>query len=148
MELTDCPYCDRRVLPNDGRCPGCNRDLNDQATAQRHVLKREAAARARIAQEKGSTLGELEDAFRADGLTEEELREVMLEFEGRTPKTREARNQSEMLHGLIWLAGGILVTGITYLIAWNSEKGGWYVIAWGPALAGATQFIRAAMRSK
>jgi hypothetical protein len=145
---TECPYCERRVLADNGRCPGCNRDLNDHAAAQRHVLKREAATRARLGHAKGSTLGELEDELRTAGLTEEELREVMLEFEGRTPKAREARNQSEMLHGLIWLAGGILVTGITYLIAWNSEKGGWYVIAWGPALAGAAQFIRAAMRTK
>ena len=58
--MTDCPYCERSVLPANGRCPSCQGDL----------------------------------------------------------------------------------------MAEGSERGGWYVIAWGPVVAGAIQFMRAWLRSR
>ncbi len=146
--MTDCPYCERSVLPANGRCPSCQGDLTNQAAMSRQLVKREAAARARLARENGAALGELEDVLVDSGLTPAEVHEVMADFEGRSPRAMKEQDEYDMRHGKYWLVGGIAVTSLTYLMAESSERGGWYVIAWGPVVAGAIQFMRAWLRSR
>ncbi|MEW6305839.1 MAG: hypothetical protein AB1705_20360 [Verrucomicrobiota bacterium] len=146
--MVDCPYCERRVLANDGRCPACNRDLNDEAAAQRHVLIQKASAIAKAARAKGASYGEIETELIRLGTSEDLIREIMLEVEGKTPQAMAEKNDMDMRHGVYWLLGGLLVTGVTYLIARSSENGGMYVVAWGAVATGGIQFMRAWLNSK
>ncbi len=59
-------------------------------------------------------------------------------------ETAARRNTAtrDMLIGGGLCAGGIAATVITYTMASSSVHGGTYIIAWGPALFGAIQFIR------
>lgn len=43
--------------------------------------------------------------------------------------------------GALWLVGGLVVSLVTYSNAAQSEFGGFYVIAWGPALYGVYRII-------
>ncbi len=144
----DCPYCERRVLSNNGVCPACNRDLNDQAAAQSHILKRKATAIATAARAKGASFMEIETELIKAGIDKELVKEILVQVEGRTPEAMAKKNDLDMRHGLYWLFGGIFVSGVTYLIASSSENGGVYIIAYGPALAGGIQFMRAFLKSK
>lgn len=146
--IVDCPYCERRVLSINGICPGCNRDLNDTAAAQRHILKRKASAIAMAARAQGASLGEIETQLIKVGIDEELIKEIMMQVEGKTPQALEEKNAKDMRTGFYWLVGGILVTAITYLIAALSGKGGAYIIAWGAIFFGAMQFVRSLLRSR
>ena len=48
--------------------------------------------------------------------------------------------KGELLKGFLWLVGGGLVSGITYLAA---DPGGTYVVFWGALAYGAFRFLRA-----
>lgn len=84
--MIDCPYCERRVLENNGRCPACNRDLNDEAAAKRHVLRQKASAIAKSARAKGASFGEIETELFKVGIDEEMTKEIMMEVEGKTAR--------------------------------------------------------------
>ncbi len=47
--------------------------------------------------------------------------------------------QKDILFGLLWCIGGIIVTMITYN---NASDGGTYIIAWGAILFGGIQFLK------
>jgi hypothetical protein len=142
-----CNHCDRDVLSIDGTCPGCGRTLSDQAPAAPGSLHRDLLAIAIDARAKGASYGEIGTHLTNAGVDEEVKRQIMAEVEGRTPAGQERQNRSEMRHGLVWLIGGIAVTGITYLMAANSREGGGYVIAWGAMLVGGLRFLVAVIRT-
>jgi hypothetical protein len=50
--------------------------------------------------------------------------------------------EKQMLSGAVWCIGGLLVTGITWLVAASGSGGGTYVVAWGAILFGGIQFFR------
>jgi hypothetical protein len=54
----------------------------------------------------------------------------------------EARK--DMIVGGLWFTGGILITGLTYLVA--RQKGGIYVVTSGAIIYGAIQFLRGLYR--
>lgn len=146
--MIDCPLCERRVFANNGICPGCNADLSNEASVQRHILKRKASSIAVAARAQGASFGEIEAQLRAGGVDEGTVKEILIEVEGKTPEAMVERNDSDMRHGFYWLLGGILVTIVTYLIARSSESGGVYVIAYGAVVTGGIQFVRALLKSK
>ena len=61
-----------------------------------------------------------------------------------TDEAKAARSAAEkqMLHGVLWCAGGIIVTLGTYVAAASSPFGGTYFVAWGAIVFGAVQFFR------
>jgi hypothetical protein len=147
IAMTNCPYCDRRVLVNNGRCPACDRDL-DSGAAQRHLFKQKASSIAKAARAKGASFGEIETELIKGGISEELIREIMMEVEGKTPQAMAEKNDLDMRQGVRWLLGGTLVTAVTYMIARSSENGGLYIIAWGPVVTGGIQFMRAFLKAK
>lgn len=102
---------------------------------------------ARAARKKGASFGEIETELIKCGIDEGLLREVMREVEGKTPQAMAEKNDFDMRHGVYWLLGGLAVTVVTYMMASSSEKGGMYIIAWGPVVAGGIQFVRALLKS-
>jgi len=122
-------------------------DLNDEAAAQRNVSKQKISAIAKAARAKGASFGEIETELIDSGIDEGLIREVMLEVEGKTPQAMAENNDLAMRHGVYWLLGGLFVTIATYMMARSSERGGMYIIAWGPVVAGGIQFMRALLNS-
>lgn len=62
-----------------------------------------------------------------------------------TPEGRQilAKKYSRhMLYGVLWAAGGTIVTVATYEAAASNPGGGTYVIAWGAILFGIIDFFR------
>jgi len=59
-----------------------------------------------------------------------------------TEEEQKAAAKQNMLLGGLWCLLGIIVTGVTYLGASSSPKGGVVVIAWGAIAFGAIQFFR------
>jgi hypothetical protein len=52
-----------------------------------------------------------------------------------------ARHVRRMIFGLLWFAGGTVVTLGTYISAAQNPNGGHYFIAWGAILFGALDFF-------
>ncbi|GEM_PF-1058896 len=52
-------------------------------------------------------------------------------------ETKKEKANRDMLFGLLWLVGGIIVTYVSYLISF-----GGYIITWGAILFGAIQFLK------
>lgn len=67
---------------------------------------------------------------------------------GPSPEERAARKQGEndLVHGALWLVGGLVVTGVTYLAA-EARGEGYYLLAWGPIVFGGIQFLSGLYRS-
>ena len=68
--------------------------------------------------------------------------EVQLEAYKRSPEGREvmaSKHKRHMLHGLLWLVGGLAVTLATYHAA---GPGGVFFVAWGAVLFGAIDVLR------
>lgn len=59
-------------------------------------------------------------------------------------RVKQERGNKDMMVGGLWLAGGILVTVLTFSAA---SGGGTYVIAYGAIIAGLVQFVRGMMNS-
>ena len=58
-----------------------------------------------------------------------------------------AAGKKNMLHGLLWCIGGVLVTAATYQMAASSSNGGTFVVAWGAIVFGGIQFLRGAAQA-
>ena len=48
----------------------------------------------------------------------------------------------QMLFGILWVIGGIVVTAVTYNAAASSPTGGRYFVAWGAVLFGIYDFFK------
>lgn len=62
------------------------------------------------------------------------------------PPTPEELHRSDgeksMTQGVLWLIGGVAVTGLTYIVAAGRPTGGHYIIAYGAIIFGIVQFWR------
>ena len=56
------------------------------------------------------------------------------------PTTETPADSRDLLHGGLWLFGGIAVTTMTYLFA-EAQGGGRYIVAWGAMFFGGIQFL-------
>lgn len=67
---------------------------------------------------------------------------------GPSREEREAQKQGDhdLVHGALWLIGGLVVTGVTYLAA-EVRGEGYYLLAWGPIVFGGIQFLSGLYRS-
>ena len=58
---------------------------------------------------------------------------------------RHSTGNKNMLYGAFFLVGGLIVTGVTYLMAIEGEA---YIIAYGAIIFGAIQFLRGWLQSQ
>jgi hypothetical protein len=67
---------------------------------------------------------------------------------GPSPEERAAKKQGEndLVHGALWLVGGLVVTGVTYVAA-EARGEGYYLLAWGPVVFGGIQFLSGLFRT-
>jgi hypothetical protein len=68
---------------------------------------------------------------------------------GLSNRMEEAKSQEakkDIRNGGLWLAGGLLVTLVTYSMASNGG-GGSYVVTWGAIIFGGIQLVRGLMNS-
>jgi hypothetical protein len=72
--------------------------------------------------------------------TEQRINEILGSPEKRREQAQEYGQQ--VLHGFLWMAGGVMVSVVTYAMASSSPSGGVYVVAWGAILFGLIKAIR------
>jgi len=161
--LNECHSCGHtwysrksRIIP---RCPSCGSGAvglaNEELGNQTHGESQKAALQA-LTRHVVSRLGE---GASVDAVTDELVKELAIardaagQFVGtvharlvdevrRSPEGRKAlrdRHARHMLYGILWLAGGGLLTLLAYKLA---KGGGVYFIFWGAMLWGAIEFIR------
>ncbi|WP_439629897.1 hypothetical protein [Gemmata sp.] len=67
---------------------------------------------------------------------------------GPLPEERAAKAQADkdVVHGALWMVGGLVVTGATYLAA-AARGEGTYLLAWGAIVFGGIQFLSGLARS-
>ena len=53
----------------------------------------------------------------------------------------KVRGERAVIFGALWLLAGVLITLITYVNALQSFSGGFYGVAWGPAVYGLYRII-------
>ena len=67
---------------------------------------------------------------------------------GPSPQERDEKTQADrdVVHGALWLIGGLVVTGVSYLAAAANGEGT-YILAWGAIVFGGIQFLSGLYRS-
>ncbi|MCC3154688.1 hypothetical protein Q3A66_16860 [Hymenobacter sp. BT770] len=80
-----------------------------------------------------------------NGATDEVAQAVVSELRPEYQKLYREAARKDMLHGGLWLGGGLLVTGFTYAMA--SADGGSYFMTWGAIIFGGIQFLKGLVRS-
>ncbi|SFP68872.1 hypothetical protein [Hymenobacter arizonensis] len=78
------------------------------------------------------------------GVTKEVAETVVSELRPEYQKVYREAARKDMLHGGLWLGGGLLVTGVTYSMA---SEGGSYFMTWGAIIFGGFQFMKGLVRS-
>src|SRR5215470_9800464 len=66
----------------------------------------------------------------------------VVEAEPGAKSPRRARGEQLMRRGVIWFAGGLAVTVLSYSAAIRSPYGGHYIVAYGAIIYGLAQFFR------
>jgi hypothetical protein len=56
--------------------------------------------------------------------------------------TAKSLARQKLVRGIVWLAGGVTVTVISYLVAALKPHGGTFIIAWGAMIVGGFQFVK------
>ena len=77
------------------------------------------------------------------GLTAEAADAIISNLQQQRKQAKNKAARKNMLHGILWCVGGLLVTLLTYNMA---EEGGRYVVAWGAVIFGAYQFFKGFMQ--
>ncbi|MBF9224312.1 hypothetical protein [Hymenobacter ruricola] len=94
------------------------------------------------------SVGKSDDDIQAhllkEGLDETTGRTILAELRVEFKKAHLAAAKKDMLHGGLWLGGGLLVTGVTYAMA---SEGGSYFMTWGAIIFGGIQFFKGLVRS-
>jgi hypothetical protein len=93
---------------------------------------------------KGSSPSKIEAMLVEKGIERSIAHTVMANLTKMRSEALRKAGQSNMLQGVLWCVGGILVTAITYMIA---SRGGVYVVTWGAVLFGAIQFFRGLLQA-
>lgn len=74
------------------------------------------------------------------GLSEENADIVVQNIYNEIRHAKKQRANKDMLHGFLWLAGGSIITALTYMGA--KDGGGVYFVFWGAIIFGGYQFLR------
>lgn len=62
---------------------------------------------------------------------------------------RKGRNgRSQMMAGLAWCIGGVVVTMVSYMMAASGPGGGSYIVAWGAILFGGARVLKGLASSR
>jgi hypothetical protein len=83
------------------------------------ILKQRALAIAMAARAQCASFGEIETQLIKVGIDEELTKEIMMQVEGKTPQAMSEKNDLDKRHGLYWLAWGILVSVVNWLLRWS-----------------------------
>jgi SOS response regulatory protein OraA/RecX len=108
----------------------------------------EQALHALVAEEmqSGASPQKLQSMLAEKGLDQDSASAVVADVSRNRAEARRAAGKRNMTHGALWCIGGIVVTGVTYIVA-ASSGGGTYFIAWGAIVFGALQFLRGFVQS-
>lgn len=97
----------------------------------------EYALKLLVNQKKGTY--EIEQALLAKGADAATASAIVEEIEVNIEAAEIKRAKKDILWGSVWLAGGLIITGLSY---YNSGGGGGYVVTYGAIIIGAIQLIR------
>ena len=96
---------------------------------------------------KGAALAEIETSLIKQGLDPDAAAVVVSNLTQARAKAIKRVGRKNMIYGLLWCVGGIIITVLSYQAAVNAG-GGWYVLAWGLLiLFGGFRFIRGMVQS-
>lgn len=73
------------------------------------------------------------------GINEDDAQIVIANVVKQIKEARLKHAKDDMKYGAIWCIGGLIVTGVTYMLA---ENGGSYIVTWGAILWGGWQYLR------
>lgn len=73
------------------------------------------------------------------GLDEESANIVVSNLVKARKEQKHEQGKKNMIFGILWFIGGLVVTAATYSAASN---GGHYIVAWGAVIFGAIQFLQ------
>jgi hypothetical protein len=92
----------------------------------------------------GKSDEEIQTKLVKEGLDEAAVPTVLAELRAAFKEGQLAAAKKDMLHGGLWLVGGLLVTGITFAMA---SEGGSYFMTWGAIIFGGIQFFKGLIRT-
>jgi hypothetical protein len=92
----------------------------------------------------GKSDAQIQAYLQENGATKEAAETVVSELRPEYQKAYQEAARKDMLHGGLWLGGGLLVTGVTYSMA---SEGGSYFMTWGAIIFGGIQFFKGLVRS-
>jgi predicted ABC-type sugar transport system permease subunit len=88
----------------------------------------------------------IEKSLIKQGLEAQKAATIVSNLKQAKAKGLKDAGRKNMLYGVMWCLGGIVVTALSYQAAANSG-GGRYVLAWGAILFGGIQFVRGMIQS-
>ena len=82
---------------------------------------------------------EIRMALMEQGFSYDDADAILKHAHPETVTTADNTKSDDVAVGILWLAGGILVTALTYAAA---SDGGVYIIAYGPVIYGAIRLLK------
>ncbi|WNJ19123.1 hypothetical protein [Pontibacter sp. G13] len=89
--------------------------------------------------ENRQTPEQIEEELVEAGMERDEAQQLISKIQEELEHAKENAKAEDITYGLLWLFGGLLVTGITYSMA---SGGGSYVVTWGAIVYGLFRTIK------
>jgi len=140
-----CPRCGADLPPDVTTCPTCGAEyatalapISAPAPSADQTLDSYVFAMQRF--QAGDPPSTVEYQLIQHGAGPNAARTLVQTLLATRPKADRAAAKNAIIDGAVWGIGGIVITLITLLIV--QERGGRYLIAWGPAVFGLIQMVR------
>ncbi|HTP07332.1 MAG TPA: tetratricopeptide repeat protein, partial [Anaerolineae bacterium] len=139
-----CPDCGAALKADDVRCPNCGAVFQSEATAAEQqrpeapaLLEQKlpgASAYAIQQLTQKVELARVEEQLVAQGLEKSTAAALIYQLRITRIQTEKEMFRRSIIDGAILIVGGLILTLVTRLS--TQERGGYYLIAWGPVLFG------------
>ena len=94
----------------------------------------------------GARRAKVEAALLERGLDKSSAALVLDNLFAARAKALKDAGLKDLITGLLWAVGGVVVTAVTYSLASSGSGGGTYFVAWGAVIFGGYQALRGAFR--